>query len=90
MVEYCKAYYQENKEKMLADSKIYRETHLEQDALYHKQYYEENKEKVQIYIIENMNVKNINDPIFRLKSLVAIVLRNGLKANGGSKMVKVV
>ena len=80
--EYDAKRYQEKRDKILEQCKIYRETHKEEKSEYHKKWYQENKEKKLEQNAEYYAEYN-KTPIGRAVYLVKNYRREDKKANRG-------
>jgi hypothetical protein len=78
-LEYNKAWYAKNRERVLADKVVYHENNRGQRSAYNKIWYRENKEAVSESSRVYQNSKYQNDPYFRLLKFLRRKLRGVLK-----------
>jgi len=85
IAEYKKRWRRDNKEKNTQRHKEYYQQNKERITQRHKEYYQQNKQKTIEKNAEYQKERYQNDPAYRLRKLVSVVVRDALNNNNGSK-----
>jgi hypothetical protein len=86
--EKAKQYYQDNKNNILERSKRYRQDNKERLNEYNRKYHQNNKEKINERNKQYLKQKRTNDPLYKIKHNLRVLIGNSIRFQGYSKNSK--